>query len=173
MATNEVLLVIDVQRLYMEPDPMKTSDGNDLVPKCRSLIESARSAGVPVIYVQHLSDDQPDDPALVAIHPDISPVEGEPVVQKRFGSAFFRTELGDVLAERNAKTLYICGLATFGCVNATVMCAVCKDYNVRVVQDAHGSPDFPDTPAETMVDIFNKTWERAGATLIQAADVWF
>ncbi len=170
---HRILLVIDVQRVYMEPEPMVTSDGDDLVPKCRSLIERARDAGVPVVYVQHVSDDQPEDSDLVGIHPDIAPLEGEPIVQKRFGSAFFRTNLEDTLNNLGAKSLYVCGLATFGCVNATVLCALCKEYDVRIIRDAHGCPSFPDEPAAETIEAYNKSWEGAGAALVSFADVTF
>lgn len=170
---STVLLVIDVQRVYMEPNPMVTCDGDDLIIKCRGLIERAREAGVPVIFVQHISEDQPNDPALVAVHPDIAPLEGEPTVQKRFGSTFFKTDLEATLAKMNAKTLYVSGLATFGCVNATVMCALCKGYDVHVVLDAHGSTSSLDTTAARMVEIFNEIWRNAGAVLVRAEDVVF
>lgn len=173
MAKNEALLVIDVQRVYMEPDPMVTSDGDDLIPKCRGLIERARAASVPVVFVQHISEDQPDDPALIAVHPDLAAAKTEPVVQKHFGSAFFQTKLESTLRELNAKTLYISGLATFGCVNATVMCALCKGYDVRVIRNAHGSVSSGDTTAARMIEIFNVMWEEAGATLIQVEGIDF
>jgi nicotinamidase-related amidase len=166
-------MVIDVQRIYMEPDPMVTSDGDDLIEKCRGLIEKARAAGVSVVFVQHLSDDQPDDPALIGIHPKLAPAPGEPIIQKRFGSAFFQTELASTLEALGSKTLYMSGLATFGCVNATVMCAVCKGYNTIVVKDAHGAQGFPDLTAAQVIEHFNGAWERAGASLVSAADVAF
>lgn len=167
------LLVIDVQRVYMEPEPMVTSDGDDLLTKCARLIEKARDAGAPVVFVQHVSDDQPDDPELVRIHPQIAPAPGETVIQKEFGSAFMRTVLEQTLTGLGIEMLYICGLATFGCVNATVMCAVCQDYEVVVVRNAHGAQDFQRSTARDVIGIFNETWERAGARLISAADVSF
>lgn len=173
MSNNEALLVIDVQRVYMEPEPMVTSDGDDLIPKCGGLIERARVAGVPVVFVQHISDDQPDDPTLIAVHPDLAPASSEPIIQKHFGSAFFQTNLESTLKKLNAKTLYVSGLATFGCVNATVMCALCKGYDVRVIRNAHGSTSSGDTTAARMIEIFNGMWTQAGATLVQAEDVVF
>jgi len=173
MTRNVALLVIDVQRVYMEPEPMVTSDGDDLIVKCGSLIEKARGAGVPIVFVQHLSDEQPDDPELIAVHPDLAPRPGEPIVQKRFGSAFFQTEMEKTLREFGAKTLHISGLATFGCVDATVMCAICKGYDTVVVKDAHGARDLPDWPVNEVIDHHNAEWERAGARLVRASDVAF
>ncbi|MBU1049477.1 isochorismatase family protein [Candidatus Bipolaricaulota bacterium] len=173
MPNPQALLVIDVQRIYMEPDPMVTSDGNDLIPKCRGLIARARAASVPVLFVRHVSENQPNDPDLVGIHPDLSPADGEPVIQKRFGSAFFKTDLESILSELDVETLYVCGLATFGCVNATVMCALCKDYDVRVIANGHGCVGSDDTSASSRIEIFNDIWGKAGATLIRAEDLDF
>jgi len=167
------LLVIDVQRVYMEPDPMVTSDGDDLLVKCGSLITKARGAGVSVIFVQHVSDDQPDDPELVRIHPAIAPAPGETIVEKQFGSAFMRTVLEQTLVKLETETLYICGLETSGCINATVMCAICQDYNVVVVRDAHGVQNLGPSTAHELIDVFNATWERAGARLMKASEVRF
>jgi len=173
MGSRAALLVIDVQRVYMEPEPMVTSDGDDLINKCNGLIGRARGAGIPVLFVRHRSDDQPDDPALVAVHPDLGALDSEPVIEKRFGSAFFRTDLEQTLADLDVRTLYVCGLATYGCVNATVLCAVCRDYETMVVKDAHGSQSYPGEPAEGIIARFNATWESAGATLVRANDVPF
>jgi len=123
--------------------------------------------------LQHRSDDQPDDPDLIGVHPELAPRAGEPVVQKRFGSAFFKTDLEKALRRIGAKTLYVCGLATFGCVNATVMCAVCEGYDTIVVQDAHGAQDFPDSSAKDVIAHFNAAWERAGAQLMSAKNVTY
>ena len=160
MTDRKASLVIDVQRIYMEPEPMVTSDSDDLIEKCRGLIDKARAAGVPVVYVRHLSDDQPDDPDLIGVHPELAPQAGEPVVQKRFGSAFFKTNLEKTLKKLAVEMLYVCGLATFGCVNATVMCAVCKGHDTVVVKNAHGSQGFPDSSA---VQVDRALQRRVGA----------
>ena len=173
MSDKTALLVIDVQRVYMEPDPMVTVDGDDLISKCRGLIERARAADVPVIFVRHVSDEQPNDPALVGIHPDLAPKADEPVIEKRFGSAFFRTDLTATLDRLDAHRLVIAGLATFGCVNATVMCAVCKEYDVVVASDAHGTVSSGESTPGEIIAHFNRAWEVAGAKLCAAAEIGF
>jgi nicotinamidase-related amidase len=173
MSETKALMVIDVQCVYMEPEPMVTSDGDDLIDKCNGLIEKARAAGVPVVYVQHRSEDRPDDPELIGVHPELAPRAGEPVIQKRFGSAFIKTDLEETLRDLGAETLYICGLATFGCVNATVMCSVCEGYETIVVKDVHGAQDFPDSTVAQVIDHFNSARGRAGARLISASEVSF
>jgi len=173
MTSKTALLVIDVQRVYMEPEPMVTSDGDDLVAKCKSLIDKAHVAGIPVLFVQHVSEDQPDDPDLVAVHPGLEPESGTATIQKTFNSAFLQTDLEGTLADLGVESLTVCGLATFGCVNATVLCALCKGYDVTVVKDAHGARDFPDALAGEVIERFHRTWERAGARLVRQEDAVF
>ena len=173
MSDRKVLLVIDVQRIYMEPEPMVTVDGDDLIPKCRGLIDRARSAGAPVVYVRHHDKNHPDDEALVGVHPEIAPEPGDPVVVKTFGSAFLKTDLSAILERFDARRLVVCGLATFGCVNATVMCAACKEYEVVVASDAHGTVAGNGSSPEDTFAYFHDAWERAGATLMLSAQIGF
>jgi nicotinamidase-related amidase len=51
MTDKTALMLIDVQRIYMEPESMVTSDSDDLIEKCNGLIAKTRGAGVPVVYV--------------------------------------------------------------------------------------------------------------------------
>jgi nicotinamidase-related amidase len=171
--SKTALLVIDVQPLYMEPTPMVTIDGDDLLAKCGRLIAAARRAGVPVIYVRHLDPDSPSDEKLTQIHPAIAPQSDDSVVAKTFGSAFMRTDLEERLERLGARSLVVCGLATFGCVNQTVFCAVCKGYEVTVASDAHGTAPSGFFPPAEIIREFNATWERAGARVVPTARVAF
>jgi nicotinamidase-related amidase len=173
MAAESALLVIDVQREYMEPAPFLTCDGNDLIAKCRRLIESARTAGVPVVFVRHVDKVPPADPALAEICSDIAPRETDIVVEKRSPSAFLHTDLEDVLRRLSVRTLYVCGLATYGCLNATVVCAVCKGYDVTVARDAHGAQSLGNVSAAQLIAQFESAWVDAGARLALSRDIAF
>lgn len=173
MSAKACLMVIDVQREYMEDDPFQTIDGDDLIAKCRSLLDRARAADLAVVYVQHLADPPPEDPAMAEICPEIAPQDGEPVVQKHFGSAFLKTELKQVLAEREIGKLYICGLATHGCVNETIKSAICLEYDVVVASDAHGARTVEEASPAEVVKAYNEFWQRIGAQLAPTADLPF
>jgi len=170
---DTTLLVIDVQREYMEPEPFVTRDGNDLIAKCRTLLDSARAAGAPVVFVRHLDRQPPADPAKADICPELAPRCGEPIIEKRFASAFMKTDLDETLARLSAKRLVVCGLATFGCLNATVLCALCKGYDVAVVRDAHGARPLSDATVDQVFDHFEAAWVDTGAQLVPAAEVRF
>ncbi len=54
--------------------------------------------------------------------------------------------------------LYITGLATDFCVNATVMDALNHNYNIVIVNDAHTTADRPFLSAKQLIDYFNWLW---------------
>jgi nicotinamidase-related amidase len=137
------------------------------------LIDTARRAGVPVVFVRHLDKEPPADPSTAEICPEIAPRVGEPVVEKRFASAFMKTELEETLKRLSATHLTMCGLATFGCLNATIVCALCKGYDVAVVRDAHGAQAMSDATLEQVIAHFEASWVDAGARLIRSTDVRF
>ena len=119
------LLVIDVQRGIMN-DPRlarkkeidQAFDGT--VVRIAGLIDRARKASVPVIYVQHdgvpghrLEPETPGWP----IRPEIAPLPGEPVIHKRACDAFFETTLSAELTAAGIKRLVICGCMTQYCID--------------------------------------------------------
>ena len=76
-----------------------------------------------------------------AAPPELAPAAGEPVVSKRFFSAFDAPELGPVLAGAGADTLLVAGVHLHGCVRATVLDAYARGFSVVVAEDAVGSDD--------------------------------
>jgi len=58
-------------------------------------------------------------------------------------------------------------------VNATVMCALRKGYNVVVVEDAHGTRGGSAQEAGETIDDFNAQWAKAGAELRRTQDISF
>ena len=73
MQSDTALLIIDVQLgMFEESDPVYR--GDELLATINDLITRARSAGVPVIYVQHSGGDghllEPGSPGW-PIHPAI------------------------------------------------------------------------------------------------------
>jgi NAD+ synthase len=107
------------------------------------------------------------------VHPSIVPQSGDCGLVKTFGSAFMRTDLEDRLERLGAGSLVVCGLATLGCVNQTLFCAVCKGHEVTVASDAHGTAPSGFFPPAEIIREFNATWEHAGARVVQTARVAF
>ncbi|MCK5246560.1 cysteine hydrolase [Candidatus Bipolaricaulota bacterium] len=174
MTVTKALVVIDVQPIFMKAPLMLTLDGDDLVAKCKALIERAREGGTPVVFVQHVDKDELPEgttDADMAFHPELTPQEDEPVIGKMFGSGFMETALDETLKTMEIQELIVCGLSAYGCVNQTVLFAKLFGYHVTVVQDAIGAPSYEQWPVTGGIPIFLANWEKGGIHLKSAKDV--
>jgi nicotinamidase-related amidase len=79
---RRALIVVDVQRAVVdELDP--AYDGAGLLQRLSGLIQSARAAGAPVVYIQHdggAGDSLEHGSAGWEIHPAVAPLPGELVI---------------------------------------------------------------------------------------------
>ena len=127
------LLVIDVQNAVVADG----FDADGVVDRIGKVVDAARGANVPVIYVQH------EDPYMAPgtegwhIRPEIAPVTGEPIVAKRFPDSFVETTLVDTLAALGIGHLVVTGAQSDACVRATSHRALIEGYDVTLVSDAH------------------------------------
>jgi nicotinamidase-related amidase len=136
---RSALLVIDVQKgLFAKSTPIYAAD--KLLDNILALVKRARAAGVPVIYVQHCGKTMlmrgSDDWQL---HPRLKPSKKDLVLCKTHASAFADTPLQDELRARRISRLFVTGLVTHGCVQATCRDAKSRGYEVVLVKDGHSN----------------------------------
>jgi nicotinamidase/pyrazinamidase len=156
------LIVVDLQNDFADPaGGLAVAGGSDIVPRVNDEIEEARAAGAAVFYTQdwhpestpHFQKDGGIWPVhCVAgtwgaeLHPDLI-VDG-PIVRKgangEDGYSGFTmrdpqtgettpTELEGLLREREITNVFVCGLATDYCVNATAIDAQRLGFETRVL----------------------------------------
>src|SRR3954447_12487359 len=77
---NTALLVIDVQNGVVAD--AHNRDG--VVANIASLVDKARAEDVPVVWVQHCSENLPEGSDQWRYVPELTQDESEPVVQKRY-----------------------------------------------------------------------------------------
>ena len=65
----------------------------------------------------------------------IAPQEGDVVIDKSYASAFYGTPLLSVLIKLKVDTLIVAGGTTGGCVRATCVDAISRNFDVAVVED--------------------------------------
>jgi nicotinamidase-related amidase len=111
-----------------------------------TLLDRARSAGVPIIHIQH--DDGPGSLYDIegesgAIVPQVAPRNGEPVVVKNYPNAFVQTDLDEVLKTANASNLVLAGFMTHMCVNSSARGAFNLGYAPTVVAAATATRALP------------------------------
>ncbi len=136
-----VLVIIDIQQFYFAGGQLPLTGPVEASEQAKKLLQFFRQKGWPVVHVRHLpaSIERPDTPGLpaaYAIHPNVAPLAGEPIVGKHHANAFRDTNLQQVLAGLHAKRLVIVGMQTHMCVEAASRAAADLGYDVTVVHDA-------------------------------------
>ena len=134
---NTALLVIDVQN-----DVVSGAHERDaVVANVAVLVDKARAADVPVVWVQHSSDGMPIGSDGWGYVPELPQADDEPVVHKRFADSFEDTDLEAVLAERGVGRLVVSGAQTDECIRSTIHGGLVRGYDVTLVSDAHTTED--------------------------------
>ncbi len=140
MNNKTALLVIDLQNDVLASPG--TWDAEGVVARTASVVEKARAAGAPVIWVQDCEEMSigSDEWALAeGLHPE----PGEPRIDKIFSDSFEETELAQVLEAHGIKRLVVCGAQSDACVRASVHGALVRGYDVTLVSDAHTTGEYP------------------------------
>jgi nicotinamidase-related amidase len=164
MNEQTALLIIDMQVVLFEVPGNPTYRESELLANINELLRKARSAGTPIIYIQH----QNKSGQLVAgtrgwqILPAIAPLEHELVVPKYAEDSFLGTTLEDELRTRNITHLVICGCRSDFCVDTTCRSAISHGYDVTLVGDAHSTINRKVLSAELVVAHHNATLDGFG-----------
>jgi nicotinamidase-related amidase len=170
--TNTALLIIDVQNaMFAEPNPIY--DGEQLLSNLQELISKARTANVPVIYVQHNDEEFVTGTQPWEIQQSIAPNKGEVVVQKTKPDSFYKTDLNQILQESQIKNLIIAGNQTEYCVDTTCRRAVSLGYQVILVKDAHRTWNSYALSAQQIIDHHNEVLGNAFVVLKKTEEIQF
>ena len=105
------------------------------------MVDKARAEHVPVIWVQHSSDDLAEGSDGWQYVPELQRRESEPLVHKRYGDSFEATTLESELAQRGVGRLVVTGAQTDACIRATLHGAFTRGYDTVLVSDAHTTED--------------------------------
>lgn len=159
---NTALLIIDVQN-----DVVGGAHNRDhVVANVATLVQRARDEHVPVVWVQHSSDQMPRDSEGWQYVPELSIDDSEPVVHKRYPDSFEETDLEQVLAQRQIGRLVVAGAQTDECIRSTLHGAIVRGYDATLVSDAHTTEDLSEWGAPTpdkVIDHTNLYWGNHAA----------
>ena len=131
------LLVIDVQNGAVEG----AHERDAVVANIDSLVERARQEDVPVIWVQHSSEELVRESDEWRIVPELTPDDNEPLIEKNYGDSFEDTILENVLSDLGVGRLVVVGAQTDACVRSTLHGAFARGYDATLVSDAHTTED--------------------------------
>lgn len=175
---NTALLVIDMQRGVVA-DAYAV---DEVVANINALVDRARAASVPVIWIQHSNDEMPRGSEAWQYIDELRRLDDEPLVHKEYGDSFEETELESILADHRVGELVVTGAQTDACVRSTLHGALVRGYDAILVADAHTTEDLrrwgaPFGPEESIAYTnlywgFSKAPGRAGS-IMATRDVEF
>ncbi|RDW91685.1 putative N-carbamoylsarcosine amidase [Coleophoma crateriformis] len=157
--TRPALILVDVCTAYFSPGPLDIrgyEKGSRCPESMKALLAAARAGNCPVIWAQtkYIHPEMRDAGLLVAKNPALTafregnprgpnqfldglePGEEEPIIHKKFPSAFFGTNLLTQLHVLNIDTLIIGGVCTSGSVRATALDTMQSGLRAMVVANA-------------------------------------
>jgi nicotinamidase-related amidase len=142
---ESTLILIDCQNTYTE-GVMELDGVQAALDEAATLLERARTAGIPVIHIQH--SDGPGslydiDGESGVIVQRVAPRAGEPVVVKSYPNSFVDTDLEERLKGLGASNLVLAGFMTHMCVNSTARGAFNLGYAPTVVAAATATRTLP------------------------------
>ena len=169
------LLIIDVQEAMFAYPDMNLYDAEGVLERISALLSKARSAGIPVIYIQHTEEEGEfvKGTPTWEINSRIAPQAGETVIEKTTPDSFHLTGLQNELQRRGITDLIICGMQTDYCVNATSRAAHDLGYPSILVKDAHSTFDEGGLSGEEIVKQHNQVLGSGIVTLRSEQEVTF
>jgi nicotinamidase-related amidase len=135
---NTALMVIDMQRGVVG----EAFEVERVIANINALVERARAADVPVIWVQHADEGLAEGSESWEYVDELQLADGEPLVHKHYGDSFEETELESILAERRVGRLVVTGAQTDACIRSTLHGALARGYDATLVADAHTTEDM-------------------------------
>jgi nicotinamidase-related amidase len=158
---NTALLVVDVQRGVVE----NAHERDQVIANIGALVEQARRAGAPVVWVQHADDHVVEGSEGWQYVDELRRDEAEPLVHKHYGDSFEGTDLESVLAERKVGSLVVTGASTDACIRCTLHGAIVRGYDATLVGDAHTTEDLSQwglpVNAEQVIAFTNMYWSES------------
>ncbi|MDG2502798.1 MAG: isochorismatase family protein [Porticoccaceae bacterium] len=167
LGPKPALIVVDMINGFTDPDCLLGTYLPDVVSANVKLLGVFRELGLPIFFttVVYHSDQQASVfrrkvPALnvlqagsrwVALDPAMGRRDNEPLIEKQWASAFYKTDLDDRLKELAVDSLVMTGLTTSGCVRASAVDGLQNNYQVVIARDAVGDRN----PAAQEANLFD------------------
>ena len=150
-----------------------------IVPTVKKILDTAREAGMFVIHTREghrpdmtdcppaklrrskaIGQDGPMGRILIRgevghdIVEDLTPLDGEPIIDKPGKGSFYKTDLELILQNRGIESLIVCGVTTHVCVHTTIREANDRGYECLMMED--GTAAFDQRDQEASIRMINQ-----------------
>ena len=147
---NYALIVVDMLNDFFKDNPMKKKK-YVLTKKINNLVGIIREKNIPIIFIrQEFKKDISDAYLFMKKRKEINTIQGTVgaqilsgikiekrdviIIKKRF-SAFYKTDLDQILRRLGIDTVFVVGISTMWCVFLTATDALSNDFYTIIVED--------------------------------------
>ena len=154
LGSSPALVVVDMCRGFIDTSSPLGFECKELIQANIILVDRFREMNLPIIFTTTIYRDASEAsvfrskiPALNILKPgseetsflkELSPSSNELLVEKKFASAFFQTNLADELSKMNVDSIIVSGVTTSGCVRATALDSLQNNFLTTVAEDCVG-----------------------------------
>ena len=158
LGSAPALVVVDMCRGFIDPSSPLGFKCDELIQANIILVNKFREMNLPVIFTSTIYRDISEAsvfrskiPALNILKPgseetsflaELSPDSEDILIEKKFASSFFGTNLADDLRRMNVDSVVISGVTTSGCVRATALDSLQNNFLTTVAEDCVGDRDL-------------------------------
>jgi len=158
LGSAPALVVVDMCRGFIDPSSPLGFKCDELIQANIILVDKFREMNLPVIFTTTIYRDifeasvfRSKIPALNILKPgseetsflaELSPDSEDILIEKKFASSFFGTNLADDLRRMNVDSVVISGVTTSGCVRATALDSLQNNFLTTVAEDCVGDRDL-------------------------------
>ena len=157
IGSSPALVVVDMCQGFIDPSSPLGFECEKVIKANIKLVQKFRAQKLPVIFTTTIYRDISEAsvfrskiPALNILEPEsdavafideLAPSLDEMIIEKKFASAFFDTNLAAYLQNLNIDSVIISGVTTSGCVRATALDAMQNNFLTTVAEDCVGDRD--------------------------------
>tara|TARA_B100000965_G_scaffold55771_1_gene42330 strand:+ start:568 stop:1149 length:582 start_codon:yes stop_codon:yes gene_type:complete len=151
------LVVVDMCKAFIDPSSPLGFECSKLIDANVKLVQEFRNRNFPIFFTTTIYRNESEAsvfrkkiPALNILKPnsnevsfleELSPISNEVLIEKKFASAFFQTNLSLILDKTNIDSLVVSGVTTSGCVRATALDSLQHNFLTIIAEDCVGDRD--------------------------------
>jgi nicotinamidase-related amidase len=149
IVASPALIIVDVQYAIDDPSWGGNRNNPDAEEKMAALLAHWRAREWPIVHIRHASTNPKSTyrrgRPLFEFKKEVTPIDGEPIIEKSTNSAFIGTNLEEMLRARGIAQVVIAGVITNNSVEATARMSGNLGFQTFVASDAtatFGRHDF-------------------------------
>lgn len=172
--SDSTLVIIDAQNEYAE-GKLTVTNAFETRKAIAALLKKYRDAGGKVVHVTHVVPEGAPvftpKTKLAEEFEELSPQDGEKVINKQHPSSFADTNLHEFLREIGSKKIVLTGYMAHVCVSTTARDGDRYGYDVIIAEDCVGDRDIPGASGAEVTKMVMKELADAFATVVQSRDI--